>query len=98
MDSRHRPVWSIGQPTAERIRVHTAKYNLGFDVLYEPYESVEGRYHYKTHSTDSRGRLRPMYERVQHHGHNGITATTARDGQHHSPNRLLSNSGRLLLR
>lgn len=49
---------------------YTAKYNLGFDVPYEPYESVEGRYHYKTLSTDSRGRLRPMYERVLNHYHN----------------------------
>lgn len=49
---------------------YTAKYNLGFDVPYEPYESVEGRYHYKSLSTDSRGRLRPMYERVFNHYQN----------------------------
>lgn len=46
---------------------YTAKYNLGFDVPYEPYESYEGRYHYKTISSDSRGRLRSMYERVLNH-------------------------------
>ena len=49
---------------------YTAKYNLGFDVPYEPYESVEGRYHYKTLSRDSRGRLRSMYERVLNHYRN----------------------------
>lgn len=49
---------------------YTAKYNLGLDVPYEPYESVEGRYHYKTISGDRRGRLRPMYERVFNHYHN----------------------------
>lgn len=49
---------------------YTAKYNLGFDVPYEPYESFESRYHYKTISTKARGRLRPMYERVYNHYHN----------------------------
>lgn len=46
---------------------YTARYNLGIDVPYEPYESVEGRYHYKKISDNSRGRLRPMYERVLNH-------------------------------
>lgn len=49
---------------------YTAKYNLGFDVPYEPYKSFEGRYHYKRISDDSRGQLRPMYERVYNHYHN----------------------------
>lgn len=49
---------------------YTAKYNLGFDVPYEPYESFEGRYHYKEISDKSRGGLRPMYERVYNHYHN----------------------------
>ncbi|TWU32452.1 FG-GAP-like repeat-containing protein [Novipirellula artificiosorum] len=49
---------------------YTAKYNLGFDVPYEPYESFEGRYHYDKISSDDRGRLRPMYERVLNHYHN----------------------------
>ena len=49
---------------------YTAKYNLGFDVPYEPYKSVEGRYHYRRISDDSRGRLRAMYERVYNHYHN----------------------------
>lgn len=49
---------------------YTAKYNLGFDVPYEPYRSFEGRYHYKEISDDGRGRLRPMYEKVLNHFHN----------------------------
>lgn len=49
---------------------YTAKYNLGNDVPYEPYTSFEGRYHYKTISDDSRGRLRPMYEKIFNHYHN----------------------------
>lgn len=51
---------------------YTARYNLGFDVPYAPYESFEGRYHYKRISSDSRGRLRAMYERVYNHYHNRI--------------------------
>jgi len=50
---------------------YTAKYNLGFDVPYEPYRSFEGRYYYKSISDDSRGRLRPMYEKVLNHYENG---------------------------
>ena len=49
---------------------YTAKYNLGFDVPYEPYKSVEGRYHYKKLSDERRGGIRPMYERVHNHYHN----------------------------
>ena len=49
---------------------YTAKYNLDFDVPYEPYESFEGRYHYKEISAKTRGRLRPTYERVYNHYHN----------------------------
>ena len=49
---------------------YTAKYNLGNDVPYEPYRSLEGRYIYKKISNDSRGRMRPMYERVYNHYHN----------------------------
>ena len=48
---------------------YTAKYNLGFDVSYEPYRSFEGRYHYKSISRDGRGRLRPMFEKVYNHYH-----------------------------
>ncbi|QDU35848.1 Alginate lyase [Maioricimonas rarisocia] len=46
---------------------YTAKYNLGYDVPYEPYRSFEGRYHYKTISDDSRGRLQAIYEKVLNH-------------------------------
>ena len=49
---------------------YTAKYNLGFDVPYEPYRSFEGRYFYDSISDDSRGRLRPMYEKVLNHYEN----------------------------
>lgn len=49
---------------------YTAKYNLGHDVPYEPYRSVEGRYHYRQLSDDSRGRIRPMYAKVYNHYHN----------------------------
>jgi hypothetical protein len=48
---------------------YTAKFNLGQDVPYEPYKSFEGRYHYRTLSSDSRGRFAPIYERIVHHYH-----------------------------
>lgn len=49
---------------------YTAKYNLGLDVPYEPYRSFEGRYHYKSISNNSRGRLQPIYEKVLNHYEN----------------------------
>ena len=49
---------------------YTAKYNLGNDVPYVPYESFEGRYFYEKLSSKSRGYLRPMYQRVYNHYHN----------------------------
>jgi len=55
---------------------YTAKYNVGFDVPYEPYRSFEGRYHYKRISDDSRGRLRPMYEKVYRHYHGELGLST----------------------
>ncbi len=51
---------------------YTAKYNLGYEVPYEPYRSFEGRYHYKEISTKARGRLRAMYERAYNHYHNRL--------------------------
>ena len=51
---------------------YTAKYNLGHDVRYEPYESFEGRYHYKKLSSSARGRFAPIYERIAHHYHDRI--------------------------
>ena len=55
---------------------YTAKYNLGFEVPFEPYESFEGRYKHKTISKVSRGRLREMYDKVFNHYYNrkGIEA------------------------
>ena len=44
-------------------------YNLGHDVAYEPYRSVEGRYHYKEISPRGRGRFSSVYERVYRHYH-----------------------------
>ena len=49
---------------------YTAKYNLGQDVPFEYYESYKGRYKHKKISDDSRGRLRPMYEKVLNHYQN----------------------------
>jgi len=49
---------------------YTAKYNLGFDVPYEPYRSYQGRYYYQRISPKARGRLRPMYEKAFNHCHN----------------------------
>lgn len=48
---------------------YTAKYNLGHQVPYQPYRSVEGRYHYQTISDKARGRFSSIYERVYHHYH-----------------------------
>ncbi len=48
---------------------YTARFNLGYDVPYKPYKSFEKRYHYKKISNDSRGRIRPMYEKVFNHYH-----------------------------
>ena len=46
---------------------YSARFNLGEDVRYEPFRSVEGRYHYKTISKRGRGRFRPIFERVTNH-------------------------------
>jgi len=51
---------------------YTAKFNLGHEVLYEPYESYQGRYLYKSISYKTRGKLRPMYEKVLNHYKNRI--------------------------
>lgn len=48
---------------------YTAKYNLGEDVPYKRYRSVEGRYDYPAISRKGRGRFRPVYERIFHHFH-----------------------------
>ena len=46
---------------------YTSRYNLGEDVRYEPYRSVEGRYYYPKISKRGRGRFRPIYERILNH-------------------------------
>lgn len=46
---------------------YTAKYNLGEDVPFETFRSVEGRYKYDRISRNSRGRFRPIFERTIHH-------------------------------
>lgn len=46
---------------------YTSKYNLGEEVRYEPYRSVEGRYDYPKISSRGRGRFRPNYERFVNH-------------------------------
>lgn len=51
---------------------YTAKYNLGEDVPYEPYRSLEGRYLYSRISPKGRGRFRPIYERIIHHYHDRV--------------------------
>jgi hypothetical protein len=48
---------------------YTAKYNLGHDVPYEPYRSIDGKYLYRGISKDSRGRFAPIYERIVYHYH-----------------------------
>lgn len=48
---------------------YTAKYNLGEEVPYERFRSVEGRYDYTSISRKGRGRFRPIYERIVHHYH-----------------------------
>ncbi len=49
---------------------YTARYGLGHDVPYEPFRSVEGRYHYREISDSGRGRFTPTYERVYNHYRN----------------------------
>lgn len=51
---------------------YTAKFNLGEDVPYERYRSVEGRYDYRTIARRGRGRFRPIYERIVHHYHDRL--------------------------
>jgi len=48
---------------------YTARYNLGEDVPYRRFRSVEGRYDYPAISPKGRGRFRPIFERIVHHYH-----------------------------
>ncbi len=49
---------------------YTAKYNQGNDVPFEYYESYQGKYKHTKISAKSRGRLRPMYDKIVNHYHN----------------------------
>jgi hypothetical protein len=48
---------------------YTAKYNLGYDVPFKDYSSIDGRYKPTEISDRGRGRFRPIYERAYHHYH-----------------------------
>jgi hypothetical protein len=60
---------------------YTAKFNLGHDVPYEPYRSIDGKYLYRAISKDSRGRFAPIYERIvyQYHGRKGMEMPFSRE-------------------
>ena len=45
----------------------TARYNLGWNVPFEPYTDTTGKYHHKRISELGRGALRPIYEMVWNH-------------------------------
>lgn len=51
---------------------YTAKYNLGEDVPYERFVSVEARYDYESIARRGRGRFRPIYERIVNHYHHRL--------------------------
>jgi len=46
---------------------YTAKYNLGHDVIFEPYTDLSGHSSYTVISAISRGRFSSIYERALHH-------------------------------
>ncbi|MFA6677542.1 MAG: alginate lyase family protein [Bacteroidales bacterium] len=48
---------------------YTAKYNLGYEVPFEYYESYQGRYKHEKISEKNRGTLRDMYDKVVNHYH-----------------------------
>jgi len=49
---------------------YTAKYNQGNDVPFEYYESYQGKYKHTKIAEKSRGKLRPMYDKIVNHYHN----------------------------
>ncbi|TWU58193.1 alginate lyase family protein [Rubripirellula reticaptiva] len=75
---------------------YTAKYNLGFDVPYEPFVSFERRYHYKSISDNGRGSLRSMYEKVYNHYHNrkGLVAEFTEQAAMKNRERVFQEQGR----
>lgn len=60
---------------------YTAKYNLGKDVPYERYRSIDGKYDYREISKSARGRFAPIYERIVYHYHarKGLDMPFSRD-------------------
>ena len=48
---------------------YTAKYNLGYDVPFESFSSIDGKYKHNSISGRGRGRFRPIYERAYRHYH-----------------------------
>jgi hypothetical protein len=48
---------------------YTAKYNLGYEVPFETYTSIDGKYKQDSISRRGRGQFRPIYERIYHHYH-----------------------------
>jgi hypothetical protein len=48
---------------------YSARYNLGFDVPYDPVPDYFGQSLHPVISERSRGRFRPVYEKVYHHYH-----------------------------
>ena len=59
---------------------YTARYNLGFDVPFEPHVDTTGKYRHKHISGEGRNNLRPVYEMVWNHYQNrrGIEAPFTR--------------------
>ncbi len=49
---------------------YTARFNLGHEVPYEPFMSIEQRYYYPEISSEGRGDFAPIYERTLNHYRN----------------------------
>ncbi len=66
---------------------YTAKYNLGYEVPYEPYRSFEGRYFNPAISPDGRGKFSPIYERIvyHYHGRKGLEMPYSREAAARPP-------------
>ena len=81
---------------------YTAKYNLGEDVPFEPYRSVEGRYFADKISDRARGRFRPIFERALNHylNHKGLkmpyTTKVAETHRPEKPHRQHASWGTLM--
>jgi hypothetical protein len=51
---------------------YTARYNLGYEVPFAEFRSIDGRYVHTAISPRGRGRLRPIFEKVYHHYHDRV--------------------------